>query len=60
MSYCVTVFVIELVLQVDYTVRGWLDKNKDPLNESIVELFKKSTEPLISHLWSDYTVESQL
>ncbi len=45
-------------VQVDYTVRGWLDKNKDPLNESIVELFKKSAEPLIAHLWSDYTVES--
>ena len=44
---------------VDYTVSGWLDKNKDPLNESVVELFKKSTEPFISQLWSDYTMESE-
>ena len=49
---------LSLHYQVDYTVEGWLDKNKDPLNESVVELFKKSSETLIAHLWSDYTVES--
>ena len=58
MTYSQLNCVMMACVQVDYTVRGWLDKNKDPLNESIVELFKKSAEPLIAHLWSDYTVES--
>ena len=44
---------------VDYTVSGWLEKNRDPLNESVVELLKKSTEPFISSIWSDYTMESE-
>ena len=45
--------------QVDYTVNGWLKKNVDPLNESVVELFKKSTEAFIAGLWSDYTMEGE-
>ena len=45
--------------QVDYTVSGWLDKNKDPLNESVVELFRKSSDPFVSSLWSDYSFESK-
>ncbi|CAB1342054.1 unnamed protein product [Coregonus sp. 'balchen'] len=27
---------------VDYSLTGWLDKNKDPLNESVVQLYQKS------------------
>ena len=37
-----------------YTVIGWLNKNKDPLNESVVQLLQKSTDPFIAGLWSDY------
>ena len=47
------------MLQVDYTCNGWLDKNKDPLNDSVVEQLKKSTDPFVSLLWTDYTVESK-
>ena len=39
---------------VPYTVEGWLNKNKDPLNDSVVELFKKSTDPFVTLIWSDY------
>lgn len=46
-------------LQVGYTVIGWLNKNKDPLNDSVVELFKKSAEPFIVNLWSDYMAEGE-
>lgn len=42
-----------------YTVTGWLDKNKDPLNESVVDLLKKSTDPFIAGLWADYSVETE-
>ncbi|KAG7244616.1 hypothetical protein INR49_029635, partial [Caranx melampygus] len=31
---------------VDYNVVGWLDKNKDPLNDSVVQLYQKSSENL--------------
>lgn len=47
------------LLKVCYTVTGWLDKNKDPLNESVVDLLKKSTDPFIASLWSDYSVETE-
>eukprot|EP00800_Vazella_pourtalesii_P011055 TRINITY_DN266_c0_g1_i10.p1 TRINITY_DN266_c0_g1~~TRINITY_DN266_c0_g1_i10.p1 ORF type:complete len:1836 (+),score=613.33 TRINITY_DN266_c0_g1_i10:92-5599(+) len=43
---------------VPYTVRDWLVKNKDPLNESVVELFKKSTEQLISVIYEDFVAVS--
>merc|ERR1711879_1021449 len=39
---------------VGYNVCAWLEKNKDPLNNSVVELFKKSTVPLMQTIWSDY------
>merc|ERR1719468_332220 len=40
---------------VSYNVTGWLDKNKDPVNDSVVEIFK-STSPceLLVHLWRDH------
>lgn len=36
---------------VDYNIIGWLDKNKDPLNESVVQLYQKSSVKLISTLY---------
>ena len=38
---------------------GWLNKNKDPLNDSVVELFKKSTFPFIQGLWEDHLAEAE-
>merc|ERR1711879_7286 len=32
---------------VGYNVDSWLEKNKDPLNNSVVELYKKSTMKLM-------------
>uniref|UniRef100_A0A8B9IT87 Myosin-7B n=1 Tax=Amazona collaria TaxID=241587 RepID=A0A8B9IT87_9PSIT len=40
---------------VDYNIAGWLDKNKDPLNESVVELYQKSSMKLLSFLFSNYS-----
>merc|ERR1711887_389338 len=40
---------------VSYNVTGWLEKNKDPVNDSVVEVFKStSTSILLVHLWRDH------
>merc|ERR1711887_353841 len=40
---------------VNYNVTSWLEKNKDPVNETVVELFKStSTSQLLKHLWRDH------
>ncbi|CAH2317090.1 myosin-4-like [Pelobates cultripes] len=39
---------------VDYNITGWLDKNKDPLNETVVGLYQKSSVKLLSFLYSSY------
>lgn len=38
--------VIHYAGAVGYNVDGWLNKNKDPLNENVIELFVKSKEPV--------------
>uniref|UniRef100_A0A3P9LN97 Myosin heavy chain, fast skeletal muscle-like n=1 Tax=Oryzias latipes TaxID=8090 RepID=A0A3P9LN97_ORYLA len=37
---------------VDYNITGWLDKNKDPLNDSVVQLYQKSSNKLLTHLYA--------
>uniref|UniRef100_A0A3B5Q513 Myosin heavy chain, fast skeletal muscle-like n=1 Tax=Xiphophorus maculatus TaxID=8083 RepID=A0A3B5Q513_XIPMA len=37
---------------VDYNITGWLDKNKDPLNESVVQLYQKSGNKLLCFLYA--------
>ncbi|XP_028649517.2 myosin-6 [Erpetoichthys calabaricus] len=39
---------------VDYNILGWLEKNKDPLNETVVGLYQKSSLKLLSNLFSNY------
>merc|ERR1712106_968717 len=40
---------------VNYNVTSWLGKNKDPVNETVGELFKStSTCQLLVHLWRDH------
>ncbi|KAG8140996.1 hypothetical protein E2320_003633 [Naja naja] len=39
---------------VDYNINGWLEKNKDPLNETVVALFQKSALKLLATLFSSY------
>ncbi|KAM5135184.1 myosin-4 isoform 5-T5 [Mantella aurantiaca] len=40
---------------VDYNISGWLDKNKDPLNETVIGLYQKSSVKLLSFLYSSYS-----
>ncbi|XP_053388294.1 myosin heavy chain, striated muscle-like isoform X5 [Mercenaria mercenaria] len=37
---------------VPYNINGWLDKNKDPLNETVVALLEQSKEALVSTLFA--------
>ncbi|XP_077412609.1 myosin-4-like isoform X3 [Vanacampus margaritifer] len=39
---------------VDYNISGWLEKNKDPLNESVVQLYQKSSLKLLSFLYASF------
>ncbi|XP_061578246.1 myosin heavy chain, fast skeletal muscle-like isoform X2 [Cololabis saira] len=36
---------------VDYNICGWLDKNKDPLNESVLQLYGKASCKLVALLY---------
>uniref|UniRef100_A0A8C5AUL0 Myosin heavy chain, fast skeletal muscle-like n=1 Tax=Gadus morhua TaxID=8049 RepID=A0A8C5AUL0_GADMO len=36
---------------VAYSVTGWLDKNKDPLNDSVIQLYQKSSNKLLPVLY---------
>nr|XP_057902678.1 myosin heavy chain, fast skeletal muscle-like [Doryrhamphus excisus] len=40
---------------VDYNVTGWLDKNKDPLNDSVVQLYQKSSVKLLALLFMSHS-----
>merc|ERR1712106_988141 len=40
---------------VSYNVTNWLEKNKDPVNDSVVEVIKSTSScPLLVHLWRDH------
>ncbi|CAL8369949.1 unnamed protein product [Lota lota] len=39
---------------VPYSIAGWLDKNRDPLNETVVTLFQKSSSKLMAALFENY------
>merc|ERR1711937_896669 len=40
---------------VSYNVTGWLEKNKDPVNDTVVEIMKSTSKcPLLPLLWKDH------
>ncbi|KAG7459353.1 hypothetical protein MATL_G00209780 [Megalops atlanticus] len=39
---------------VDYNISGWLEKNKDPLNDTVVQLYQKAALKLLSQLFASY------
>ncbi|XP_062466569.1 myosin-3-like [Pezoporus occidentalis] len=39
---------------VDYNITGWLEKNKDPLNETLVALYQKSSMKILCNLYADF------
>ena len=38
---------------VSYNITSWLEKNKDPVNETVVDIMKKASNELLVLLWAD-------
>merc|ERR1711992_145952 len=50
--------VIHYAGTVSYNVTGWLEKNKDPVNDTVVDCLKRSGNALLVHLWRDHPGQS--
>merc|ERR1712241_635842 len=50
--------VIHYAGTVSYNVTGWLEKNKDPVNDTVVDCLKRSGNNLLVHLWRDHPGQS--
>jgi len=44
---------------VRYNVSNWLEKNKDPLNDTTVSVMKSGTNDLLLTIWDDYTTQEE-
>ncbi len=45
---------------VSYNLTGWLEKNKDPLNDTVVELLKSGSNRLVVHVFADHPGQRDL
>ncbi|XP_062546189.1 myosin heavy chain, muscle-like isoform X5 [Armigeres subalbatus] len=43
---------------VSYNITGWLEKNKDPLNDTVVDQFKKGQNKLLVEIFADHPGQS--
>merc|ERR1719402_1988239 len=50
--------VIHYAGTVSYNVTAWLEKNKDPVNDTVVDVLKRSSNNLLVHLWRDHPGQS--
>ena len=46
--------VVHYAATVSYNLTSWLEKNKDPLNDTIVELFKNGSNALLVEIFKDH------
>jgi len=46
--------VVHYAAKVSYNITGWLEKNKDPLNDTIVEMMKNGTNSLVVQCFADH------
>merc|ERR1711922_45957 len=46
--------IIHYAATVSYNLTGWLDKNKDPLNDTIVEMIKNGSNSLMIQCFADH------
>merc|ERR1711936_944586 len=46
--------VVHYAAMVSYNLTGWLFKNKDPLNDTIVEMMKNGSNPLLVTCFADH------
>merc|ERR1712122_131183 len=50
--------IIHYAGTVSYNVTGWLEKNKDPVNDTVVDVLKRSSNNLLIFLWRDHPGQS--
>merc|ERR1739847_90108 len=50
--------VIHYAGTVSYNVTAWLEKNKDPVNDTVVDILKQGSNALLLHLWRDHPGQS--
>merc|ERR1712088_175726 len=46
--------IIHYAGSVSYNVTNWLEKNKDPVNDTVVDVLKKATNELLVFLWREH------
>merc|ERR1712212_417151 len=46
--------IIHYAGTVSYNVTGWLEKNQDPVNDTVVDVLKRSANALLVSLWKDH------
>merc|ERR1712168_82691 len=50
--------IIHYAGTVSYNVTAWLEKNKDPVNDTVVDVLKRGSNALMVHLWLDHPGQS--
>jgi len=50
--------VVHYAGTVSYNLTGWLEKNKDPMNDTVVELLKNGSNKLVGHIFADHPGQS--
>merc|ERR1712154_327118 len=50
--------IIHYAGTVSYNVTGWLEKNKGPVNDTVVDVLKRSSCELMKVLWADHPGQS--
>merc|ERR1719443_309402 len=50
--------VIHYAGTVSYNVTAWLEKNKDPVNDTVVDTLKRGSNALMVYLWLDHPGQS--
>merc|ERR1712001_96786 len=50
--------IIHYAGTVSYNVTGWLEKNKDPVNDTVVDVLKRGTCQLMLTCWQDHPGQS--
>merc|ERR1712076_23252 len=50
--------IIHYAGTVSYNVTAWLEKNKDPVNDTVVDVLKRGSNILMQFLWADHPGQS--
>merc|ERR1712042_374243 len=50
--------IIHYAGTVSYNVTAWLEKNKDPVDDTVVDTLKRGSNALMVHLWADHPGQS--